>query len=894
MIHAAVDQASRSAPVRWLSLSPRPYVLWPREKPKGEESAFAAAEILPRTKHYKAPAISGFHNAGLDVNVLFTINFGDAICAQERFAMPDRHKKRARPQILSDFGEFARRSENLNGALFEACRVVGEALGTGRASVLEKQEGGNELLLRASFGWPHDSSGTLRVPVDDPSYETFFGKSDGPVLACNVDSDDRFDTSAYLQAANLKAFASAPIFAAGARHYGSIQVDSDDPREFDPDDIQFLRVIALFIGMMVDRLDLTAKQLGIERKRSADLNAMEELQSVSSELVGEHEPRALYQRIVEAASALMQSDAASIQAPATSSCKLGLLASQGLHEKTAEAWRSVQTNTDSPPERALRTGERVTVPDIDKLEGDRMYVEATHLSNILSLQATPLISFNGQIVGVLSTYWRERHHLSADSYRFFDVLARLAADLLDRMHINEKVRESEQRLQQFGEASQDVLWLRDARTLQWLYLTPAFEAIYGINREDALTGDNYSSWLQLIVPEDRPIAQEAVQRVLRGDRTTFDYRIQRPVDGAIRWLRDTDFPITNVSGEITVFGGVGHDLTELRETELRLRTLVEGIPQLVWRAVGKGEWTWASPQWTEYTGQEESDSHGSNWLRSLHPDDVGIARQAWSTAIHSGGFEVEYRIRHAASQSYRWFKTRATPVRDDNGVVVEWLGTSTDIDALHTLQARQRVLVTELQHRTFNLISIIRDMVDEAVRSSDSLHDFEIKLQDRLGALARVQRLLSRLNEGDHVFFDELIRNELAAVGALDNGEQRVSLQGPDGVALRPAALQAFAMVLHELTTNAVKYGALKQSASKLKIAWAIDQAIDDTGPWLRVDWQETDVIMPNPGGEPLGTGQGRILIEEALPYQFNARTTFALTPDGVRCSIALPMSALA
>lgn len=808
--------------------------------------------------------------------------------------MSDRPSARTYPQIVSDFGAFARRSTNLNHVLFEACRVVGEALGTGRASVLETQEGETELLLRASFGRLHDASDVLRLTIDDPLFKVFTANADEPMISSDVDSDDRFDTSTYLQAANVKAFATAPIVAADARAYGFIEVDSNEPREFAYDDIQFMRTVAIFVGMVVERLDLTVKQLEIERKRSADLDAMEELQGVSSELVGEHDPQVLYQRIVKAAAMLMQSDAASIHVPGISSCDLELLASQGLHEKTIEALRSAPANTNSPPERSFRTGERVTVHDLNRLEGPPVYVEATRLSNLLSVQASPLRSFNGQIVGVLSTYWRDQPNLAIDSYRYFDVLARLVADFIDRMLINDKVRQSEQRLQQFGEASQDILWLRDARTLQWLYLTPAFEAIYGISREDALTGDNYSSWLQLIVPEDRPIAEEAVQRVLRGDRTTFDYRIQRPGDGTTRWLRDTDFPITNASGEITVFGGVGHDLTELREAELRLRTLVEGIPQLLWRAVDEGEWTWASPQWTEYTGQAESDSHGRSWLGVLHPDDREAAKQAWSTAVRSGGFEVEYRIRHAASGGYRWFKTRATPVLDTTGSVREWLGTSTDIDALHTLQARQRVLVAELQHRTFNLISIVRSMINESVRSSASLQEFEPKIQDRLGALARVQRLLSRLTEGEQVFFDELIRSELSAVAALDNAARNVSLQGPSGVALYPAALQVFAMVIHELTTNALKYGALKQPDGKLAVSWAVDQADDNTGPWLHVYWQETGVRMQVPDDASIGTGQGRVLIEEALPYQFNARTTFALTPDGVRCSIAFPMSALA
>ena len=109
--------------------------------------------------------------------------------------------------------------------------------------------------------------------------------------------------------------------------------------------------------------------------------------------------------------------------------------------------------------------------------------------------------------------------------------AKIGQDITERRASETALRESEERLRQFGEASQNVLWLRDARTLQWSYLTPAFETIYGLSREEVLAGDNYRSWLELIVPEDRPIAEDAVRRVRLGERVTFDCRIRRPVDG---------------------------------------------------------------------------------------------------------------------------------------------------------------------------------------------------------------------------------------------------------------------------------------------------------------------------------------------------------------------------
>ena len=115
-------------------------------------------------------------------------------------------------------------------------------------------------------------------------------------------------------------------------------------------------------------------------------------------------------------------------------------------------------------------------------------------------------------------------------------------------------------------------------------------------------------------------------------------------------------------------------------------------------------------------------------------------------------------------------------------------------------------------------------------------------------------------------------------------------LEGPQGITLRSSSVQIFAMALHELTTNAVKYGALKQPAATLTVRWRVESEEDDQ-VWLHMDWRETGVSMPPAAEQAHGTGQGRTLIKEALPYQLRAKTSYVMTDDGVHCSIALPVS---
>jgi PAS domain S-box-containing protein len=332
---------------------------------------------------------------------------------------------------------------------------------------------------------------------------------------------------------------------------------------------------------------------------------------------------------------------------------------------------------------------------------------------------------------------------------------------------------------------------------------------------------------------------------------------------------------------------------DLKRIELRLNTLIEGMPQLVWRAVGVGDWTWCSPQWSDLTGQSVNDSQHWGWLNAFHPDDRPVAMDAWSHAESTGGLSFEGRLCDAKRGRYRHFQTRASPVRTPEGAVIEWLGTCTDIDDILRLQDQQAVLVTELQHRTRNLMAVVYAVTMRTVKGARTLDDFRRCIDDRLGALSRVQGLLSRRGS-QRIAFDTLLREELSAHIDLDrkDGEPRVLLEGPADVPLESALVQTFALALHELATNAVKYGALAAPDGRLTVRWRIVRS-DTSGARLHVDWRETGVSdMPVPDAAPRGGGYGRELIERALPYQLGASTHYGFTKDGVHCTIEVDIPA--
>ena len=342
-------------------------------------------------------------------------------------------------------------------------------------------------------------------------------------------------------------------------------------------------------------------------------------------------------------------------------------------------------------------------------------------------------------------------------------------DVTERRATEEALRESEELFRQFGDAAGDVLWIRDARTLAFDYVSPAFEEIYGSRLDHVLGGNQVRRWAELVLPEDRDLALSGLRRAREGEHILQTFRVRRS-DGEVRWVRDTSFPLLDEVGRVRRIAGIYHDATD----------------------------------------------------------------------------EVE-------------------------------------------LQDRLQVLVAELQHRTRNLIGVVRGVAERTRATSATLEEFQPRFLARLDALGRVNALLSRLREGDRISLDQLLRTELAAHGMTDedgHGPQ-VALGGPRDLRLRSAPVQTLALVIHELAANAIEHGALSRPDGRVDVTWAVE-----AGPGnerrLRLDWQESWAASEAP--PPLTRqGHGRQLIERALPYQLGARTQYELGPKGMRCTILAP-----
>ncbi len=136
------------------------------------------------------------------------------------------------------------------------------------------------------------------------------------------------------------------------------------------------------------------------------------------------------------------------------------------------------------------------------------------------------------------------------------------------------LRDSEERFRQFAEATTDVIWIRDAKTLRLEYWSPAFVRGFGDKWDPALGGDNMKSWVDIVVPEDRERALAAISAVQSGERVIFEYRINRPRDGEVRWMRSNLFPLLDGAGRVQRIGSICHDTTEEKATAERMGIMV--------------------------------------------------------------------------------------------------------------------------------------------------------------------------------------------------------------------------------------------------------------------------------------------------------------------------------
>ena len=221
-------------------------------------------------------------------------------------------------------------------------------------------------------------------------------------------------------------------------------------------------------------------------------------------------------------------------------------------------------------------------------------------------------------------------------------------------------------------------------------------------------------------PDDMPATEALMARLMAGEISEFIFekRYQRK-DGNLVWSLTTVTILRDAQGKPSRFIGVIEDITQRKAAEERLlrseeelRALANSMPLLTWMAEANGDIFWYNQRWYEYTDTTLDEMHGWGWEKVHHPDYLSRVKDMWRAALASGQpFEDTFPLR-GADGVYRWFLTRATPLRDVDGNITRWFGTNTDVDDVRRTQEalREETRILELLHETGSAIGSELDL----------------------------------------------------------------------------------------------------------------------------------------------------------------------------------------
>jgi PAS domain S-box-containing protein len=383
------------------------------------------------------------------------------------------------------------------------------------------------------------------MPIDVPDVE-------------NSDLRDELKSTVLDEGIHATAF--IPLVSDGAL-IGKFMAYFRQPYVFTKDDLSVSLVIARQLAFAIQRNRVDQQLRERESQLAGELAAAGMLQELSIEMAGQSDTEALYDKLIDSAVMIMRSDFASLQQyypHLGARGELKLLGHRGFPPETARFWTWVRADSSCTCGVAITRRERVIAADVEHTDfmAGTADLQTYRNTGIRAVQSTPLISRGGELVGMISTHWKESHQPTGRDLRLLDILARLAADLIERTRQDEEARRREERLRILTQLLTDVPW-------------------------------------------------------------------QARSDGA--------------------FG------------ELQLA-------------------------WENYTGQSWDQYAGHGWFEAIHPDDRAAVQSSWSAAcFDASNYECRARLWHAPSSNYRQCLIRATPIRNEDGTVREWVGSCTDV-----------------------------------------------------------------------------------------------------------------------------------------------------------------------------------------------------------------------
>ncbi len=324
-----------------------------------------------------------------------------------------------------------------------------------------------------------------------------------------------------------------------------------------------------------------------------------------------------------------------------------------------------------------------------------------------------------------------------------------------------------------------------------------------------------------------------------------------------------------------------------QERERRFHALLNALPAAVYTTDANGLVTYyndaAAALWGNRPALGQQEWCGSHEM--LSPDGMPLPHDQSPMAV---AIKENRPVRGLEGATLRpdgtcvpWL-AYPTPLHDEDGHLVGAVNMLVDITERKQIEEQQSLMVRELHHRVKNTLATVQAIMGSTARSAETIEEFKTALIARIGSLARTHRLLT--DDGPTVSFGDILKNELDAFD--DGSEGRITLTGPE-VKLSSQLAVSLGMAVHELTTNAAKFGALSMYGGKIDVNWAI--TIEKTRRTLTFNWVESSGPEVS---EPLRHGFGSRLLDFVLPGQIQAKATVDYRREGVQihCVVPLPL----
>jgi PAS domain S-box-containing protein len=331
----------------------------------------------------------------------------------------------------------------------------------------------------------------------------------------------------------------------------------------------------------------------------------------------------------------------------------------------------------------------------------------------------------------------------------------------------------------------------------------------------------------------------------------------------------------------------GDALSALHESETLYRSALALGRMVTWETdlVSKTRrWT---PEAEALFGLQLTDGQGSvggdsdEYRRAVHPDDRHLIDVYHALANKQDTFEAEYRIVNSTGD-VRWVRGHGqVTARTDDGSARRLVNIVTDVTDQKAAEERVRLLVGEISHRSKNLLAVVQAIARRTADSASSIDDFQHSFGRRLQGLSASHDVLIGSNwQGAPL--DKLIRQHIELF--VDPDSPRFEIDGP-AVIVSAEAAQAIGLAIHELATNATKYGALTAAAGRVKVEWQF-RLVPEGSKVLHISWSEANGPAVS---QPSRKGFGHIVITQMIERSLNGNVDLQFLSSGFSWSASIP-----